>query len=339
MLNFDSFTLVPTYSDITSRSEVDISSIINGVRSNLPIINANMLSLCTPNMVSKLYNYNTFSSYHRFFDCIDTKKQTIISIIENNIEKTQSLKKDNELDTFLERFYISLGTKMSEEVPFIDWLYINGIRNVIIDVNHGHHIMVKEMIGFIKSSYPDMIIMAGNVCSVDGISYLRDCGADIIKVGNSFGFSCSTIKATGFGVNSIHAAKEFREKTSDWDTALCMDGGIREVADIAKALIWGNIVMCGKLLAGCDESFGERKMINGECFKEYYGNASFQCKKIINQDHIKNIEGVTKFVPYTGSIDNELRSIKEGLQSAFSFVGARNLQEYQAKAVGQILML
>ena len=106
MLNFDSFTLVPTYSDITSRSEVDISSTINGVRSNLPIINANMLSLCTPDMISKLYNYNTFSSYHRFFDSVDTKKQTIISIIEKNIEKTQSLKKDSELDTFFERFYV-----------------------------------------------------------------------------------------------------------------------------------------------------------------------------------------------------------------------------------------
>lgn len=339
MLNFDSFTLVPTYSDIYSRGEVDVSSTINGVRSSLPIINANMLSLCTPCMISRLYNHNTFSSYHRFFNSLDDRKQTIVSIIENNIEKSNILKTDLELDSFFQRFYVSLGTKMSEECDFVDWLYINGIKNVIIDVNHGHHVMVKDMIRFIKDNYIDMNVMAGNVCSVDGISYLSDCGADIIKVGNSFGFSCSTIKASGFGISSIHAAKEYREKTGNWDTNLCMDGGIREVADIAKALIWGNVVMIGKLFAGCDESFGNNKIVNGEMFKEYYGNASFQCKKIINQDHVKNIEGVTKLVPYVGCIDDVLKSIKEGLQSAFSFVGARNLSEYQSKTINQILMV
>ena len=320
MLTFNSFVLVPSLSNIMSRKEVDISTKMCGMTSELPIINANMHSICTFEMIDKIDKNNSFSSYHRFFSNKYERKDML--------EKCYPSRKN---------IFISIGTK-KEEYDFIDSLYELGFRNVIIDVNHGHHTMVADVLQYIKKTHKDIIVMAGNVSSSDGIKFLRDYGADIIKIGNSFGFSCTTIKASGFGVHPIHVAREYRN-TGDWDTPLCIDGGIKEVADIAKSLIWGNIVMVGKMLAGCDESNG-RKIVNDKgSFVEYYGNASVTTKKIAENNHIKYIEGTTKLVPYNGPMSMILDSIKEGVQSAFSFVGARNLKEFQENAKNQILFV
>jgi IMP dehydrogenase len=235
--------------------------------------------------------------------------------------------------------WMSLGTK-EEEHEFINWLYDNKIYKVIIDVNHGHHKAVKDMIVWIKKNYPGMTIMAGNVSSSEGIAFLKDAGADIIKIGNSFGASCTTIKATGFGVHPMHVAKAYREDTNDWDIPLCLDGGIRDVADIVKCLIYGNLVMLGKMFAGCDESGCEKVVSNYTLYKRYFGNASL-LTKVINapnlENHVRYIEGKSTLVESTGRLDNTMYSIIDGIRSGFSFVGARNLDEFQRIAPKQIL--
>jgi len=319
MFTFDSITLVPGYSEINSRSEVDISTTIKGVKSAVPVINANMHAICTPEMMFSLSENNTFCSYHRFFKNPEHRTQTL---------KTVKLNTKNEL------FFPSIGVQQ-DDYKLIDELAAIGFKNVIVDVNHGHHIKVKKIVQHIKNKYPDFIVMAGNVSTNDGISFLKDCGADIIKVGNSFGFSCTTLPSTGFGVHAFHAAKTYREKTGDWDIAICIDGGIREISDIAKSLIYANMVMIGKLFAGTKQSHG--KFITGTT-KEYYGNASVVTKEASNS-HVKYIEGGIKQVNYIGEVDDLLRIIKEGLQSSFSFVGAANLEEYQRKAANNILEL
>ncbi len=335
MLTFDSFTLIPTYSDINSRNEVNLSTKIktnqisdikfNSLSSELPIINANMHSICTPEMIHNISNiYNSFSSYHRFFKTMNERKNALKTLSE-----------------YKQKMFVSLGAK-SNEYDFFSYMYDEGFKNIIIDVNHGHHKNVEKFIKYIKSNslYDDVTIMAGNVSSIDGIKFLRDAGATIIKIGNSFGFSCTTLKASGFGVHPIHTAKQYRETTGDYDTILCLDGGIKEVADIAKSLIWVDMVMIGKILAGCDESNSKKICLDGNTFyKEYYGNASIKTKQIDEENHVRYIEGTTTCVPYSGPVNKTLTSIKEGLQSAFSFVGARNLSEYQIKAAKQILYI
>jgi len=322
MLTFDSFTLIPTYSDVESRNDVDVSTEICGVKSDIPIINANMLSICSDNMIAALNKNNIFSSYHRFFTSPENRNETILSLKE-----------------FKDKMFVSIGIK-KEEYDYVFKLYKAGFKNVLIDVNHGHHKMVKYMIKHIKDNCPNMLVMAGNVSSVDGILFLQDAGADVIKIGNSFGFSCSTLKATSFGCHPIHVAKTFREMYPFNGSKLCLDGGIRGVGDIAKSLIFGDMVMLGKMFAGCDESFG-KTIITGELkkMKEYYGNASKKTKEVIDGgNHVRYIEGTTKLVSCIGPIQNTLQSIKDGLKSAYSFVGARTIKEYQEKAKHQILM-
>ncbi len=324
MITFDSFTLIPQYSDINSRNEVDLSTSICNINIELPIINANMLSICTPDMINTLSNkFNSFSSYHRFFDSVETKKATVMNISKINKDK----------------FWMSIGTK-EEECDFINWLYNNDINNVILDVNHGHHKMVGNMIKFIKDNHPSMKIMAGNVSSTDGIKYLKDCGADLIKCGNSYGFSCTTARSTGVGVHPLHTIKEYREETNDWTTLLVPDGGIKDVADIAKCLIWGNVVMLGAMFAGSDESYGTKIYVNGSFKKEYYGNASAKTKMVSNdENHVKFIEGTTKLVDCTGPLSKTINGISDGLKSAFSFMNARNIKEYQHKVINSNAIL
>ena len=319
MITFDSITLVPGYSEISSRSEVDVSTTIKGVKSNIPIINEIMHAVCSPHMIKALDKANVFSSYHRFFS---NEK------IRNNTLKDELVTINKDL------FFPSVGVQ-SSDYEFVDWLIDNGFKNLIVDVNHGHHIKVKHIIEYITKKSSTITIMAGNVSTNDGIKFLADAGADIIKVGNSFGFSCTTLPSTGFGVHPLHAAKTYREETGDWDTALCIDGGVKNVSDIAKSLIYSDIVMLGKMFAGTTESNG--KFITGQT-KEYYGNASAMTKEMSN-NHVKYIEGGVRTVPWVGNVENLLTIIEEGLQSAFSFVGASNLSEYQTRAVKNILEL
>jgi hypothetical protein len=172
MLTFDSITLVPAYSEIRSRSTIDLSFSIKGRTSQLPIINANMLAICSKNLVKSLTDdYQTFASYHRFFKTEEEKISTL-RLIEMTL-LSPSL------------FWASIGVQ-DYDYPFVEELIKHNIKNIIVDVNHGHHILVGKMLDFIRKNFSDdILIMAGNVSSNDGIKYLLDHGADIIKIGNS----------------------------------------------------------------------------------------------------------------------------------------------------------
>ena len=328
MLTFDDFTITPQYSDIESRSQVNISTTISDITSDLPIINSNMLAICTPEMIIKLINdYNTFASYHRFFESDEIRKAKLLQIQKVIKEERRN------------KFFISIGTK-KEEYDFVEWLIDNHFTSIIIDVNHGHHKMVADMLKYIKTKFQDTTVMSGNVSTTSGIKFLADNGADIIKVGNSGGSVCSTRTMTSVYVHSFHAVKQYRDDTKDNNTCLIVDGGVRDVSDIAKSLIYANAAMLGKMMAGCNESYGTKVDTNGASFKEFYGNASAKTKQSVTEDgHISHVEGVTKLIPCTGPMKNILKDIREGLQSAFSFVGARNVQEYKENVQKSILMI
>lgn len=326
MLTFDSFTLIPTYSDIESRNEVDVSTDIFNIKSELPVINANMLSICSKDMIDVLYKNNTISSYHRFFNSKENRNNATF-----------------DLKDYKDKLFISIGTK-KEEYDYVADLYETGYKNVIIDVNHGHHKMVGDIIKYIKDNFSDMTVMAGNVSSVDGILFLQDAGTDISKIGTAFGYVCTTIKQSGFGCHPIDTAikyNNFVQYSNYKKSTLCIDGGIKNVSDIAKSLIYADLVMLGNMFAGCNESFGKKIITDkGLEYKEYFGNASIKTKQVVNdKNNIKYIEGTTKLVQTTGPLQNTLNSIKEGLQSSFSFIGARSIKEYQEKAKNQILMV
>lgn len=306
--------IVPTHSDIESRTDVVLNSKLGSISLKLPVISANMKTVTGPAMVKSMAKSGGLGILHRF------------ESVEDNIEhfcKCQDYVSNDLIG-------VSVGVKESEKFR-IDKLLEYGAINICVDVAHGYNDNVKRMIKWIRNNNKDNItIIAGNVATPDGASQLLDWGADIIKVGIGPGSVCETRRNTGIGVPQLHALEKIRYAIDD--KPMIADGGIRNTGDIPKALVYANAVMVGAILAGTIETPGKVYRSDGDLidrtfYKVYGGSASAE-----NKGENKFVEGKIKIVPFKGHVKYILKEIEEGIQSAFSYVGARNLYEFREKA-------
>jgi IMP dehydrogenase len=206
-----------------------------------------------------------------------------------------------------------------------------------IDVAHGHHILMQEMISWVRSNYDNEVrIIAGNVATGQGAYDLLKWGADIVKVGIGPGRGCTTRKNTGVGVPQVSALMDVRRVVGP-DACIISDGGITCSGDVSKALLFANAVMIGSHIAGTSESPGH--VFRGEddvLYKVYGGSASAQSKTGNGQEN-KFVEGITITVPFRGKVKYILREIKEGVQSALSYSGVDNLDDFRSYAEFRII--
>ena len=150
-----------------------------------------------------------------------------------------------------------------------------GVDVLCVDTAHGHHIAVAEMVKRVKSSYPDVEVIAGNVATAAAVRALAEAGADAVKVGIGPGSICTTRVVAGVGVPQITAIMQCAEEAARHDLPVIADGGIKYSGDIAKAIAAGaETAMIGSLLAGCEESPGELVLYEGRSFKVYRGMGS-----------------------------------------------------------------
>jgi len=318
-LTYDDVVLVPQYSEIPTRNDIDMSTTLAGMRLQLPVISANMDTVTTDTMCEVMFNSGGIGILHRF-----APDDVIISWIEKLVEKKIV-------------FGASVGADRNDD-HLLKLMLGKGVQIVCIDVAHGHHLKVKQRIRYIKSFNSDSIIMAGNVCTREGAMFLADAGADIVKVGIGSGSLCTTRLATGCGVPQLTAIVEAcRARERYQDLAIVADGGIRNPGDVVKALAAGaDAVMIGNLLAGTKAAPGEVVTLGSfqrpNIFKHYRGSASMACKMQNGQDP-KFIEGTTSLVAYRGKVESVLHPIADGLRSGMSYVGAVNIAELKQKAV------
>lgn len=316
MNDYNTISIIPSFSNIKSREEVDISTTLGPLKLTLPIISANMRTITGPAMVNAMCISGGLGILHRF------------DSIEQNIEDFKTC--INEYELPFNRVGVSIGVNQ-EGYSRLDSLMNEHTKIVTIDVAHGHHILVKEMIEHIKKEYDkDIIIIAGNVATPDGAYDLFAWGAHIIKVGIGPGFACTTRRNTGVGIPQLEAIQNIREKYS---MPLISDGGIKTVGDIAKTLAIGaDGVMVGAILAGTTETPGKvypddsTDLVNRTFYKVYGGSSSAQ-----NQGENRFVEGRVQTIPFKGRVKYILKEIKEGLQSSFSYCGARNIKEFREK--------
>jgi IMP dehydrogenase len=217
-----------------------------------------------------------------------------------------------------------------------------GLDVVVIDTAHGHSDMVLKAIERVKSTYPTLPLIAGNVVTAAGTRDIIAAGADAVKVGVGAGSICTTRVVAGAGMPQLSAIMDCATEAARHDVPVIADGGIKYSGDIVKALAAGaETVMLGGLLAGLDESPGEMVLFEGRRFKDYRGMGSEGALQGFGADRYgtgqgrasgKAVpEGIEGRVPYKGSLHAYLFQMMGGLRSGMGYVGARDLADLRQK--------
>ncbi|MFN3598918.1 MAG: IMP dehydrogenase [Aquificaceae bacterium] len=216
-----------------------------------------------------------------------------------------------------------------------------GVDVIAIDTAHGHSKRVLETIELIKSHYPELQVIAGNVATGEATLDLIKAGADAVKVGVGPGSICTTRIVAGVGVPQLTAIRWAYEVAKEYYVPIIADGGIKYSGDIVKALAMGaSAVMLGNLLAGTEEAPGETVYYQGRAYKVYRGMGSLgammsrRSADRYGQDKLEKFvpEGIEGRVPYRGRLSDVIYQLVGGLRSGMGYVGAKNLQELVQRA-------
>lgn len=206
---------------------------------------------------------------------------------------------------------------------------------IAIDTAHGHTEKVMTIVRKIKSLYPNVPIIAGNVATPEGTKALIDNGADIVKVGMGPGSICTTRIIAGMGVPQITAIMNCAEMADKLGKTIIGDGGIKYSGDVVKGIAAGaNAIMIGSLVAGTLESPGELEIFQGRSFKVYRGMGSIGAMesgsrdRYFQEDAKKLVpEGVEGRVPYRGSVSDVIFQLVGGIRSGMGYCGKKNIDE------------
>ena len=225
----------------------------------------------------------------------------------------------------------------------VEALVASGADVICVDTAHGHSKNVIQVVEHVKSKFKDVILVAGNVVTAEGTNELMDRGADVVKVGVGPGSICTTRVIAGVGVPQISAIIKCAAAAKKRKKTIIADGGIKFSGDITKALALGaNTVMIGNLLAGAEEAPGETILYQGRTYKMYRGMGSIEAMMRGSKDRYGQMdtseldklvpEGIEGKVPYKGSASGIIHQLIGGLKSGMGYLGAKNIDELQAKA-------
>jgi IMP dehydrogenase len=314
-LCFDDILLVPQNSDIESRRLIDLrgglSGTTPGIALSVPLIAAPMDTVCEYEMAVAMRQQGGLGILHRYMD-ID--KQVI------------QFKMASAYGALLGAAIGATGDYLQRAHRLVT----AGCKVLLIDTANGHSKYAIDAVKAVSKAFPNVHIMAGNVSTYEGFARLQDAGAHSIRVGIGGGSVCTTRLVSGHGVPTLASIMDIRERIPYGEGAsLIADGGIRTAGDAAKALAAGaDVLMVGSMLAGTDEAPGE--LVDGK-FKRFRGMAS-EASQIDFKGSSSVVEGISTLVPYKGSVKGVIDNLVDGLGSALSYSGAKNLKEFYENA-------
>lgn len=320
-LTFDDVTIVPRKSRINSREECDTTTKLSrNINLKTPIIGSPMDTVTEWRMAEALSDLGGIGFIHRFMSIEDQVDQIQMMRADSRVGGTIGAKGD-----YLERAKALEGA---------------GAEVLLIDVAHGHHLLLYEALQELKATI-NIDIIAGSVSTYQGTLELLNWGADGVRVGQGNGSLCETRIKTGCGVPQVTALLEAQRALVDYlhpnqnllsknRPSIISCGGIRVPGDLAKAMVAGaDAVILGSLLAGTKEAPGDIMRMgdwpNEQLFKSYRGSASLEAKKARGEAE-KNIEGNSKLIPYKGKVKRIFNDLMDGLKSAMSYTGAKDMQ-------------
>lgn len=320
-LDFCDVLLMPKRSTLDSRSKVDVTRTFRfkyskEMYTGTPIVAANMDSIGTIEMALAFKRYNMAVALHKFYDA-----KTLIAYYQSEEKNSHT-------------FY-SMGITKEDLEKFKHVVFGCGTvqpKYVCIDVANGYNRKFVSFVEEIRTLYPNVVIMAGNVVTPDMVYDLLERGADIVKVGIGPGSVCTTRKMTGVGFPQLSAILECQDAAHGANGLICGDGGIVVPGDFAKAFAAGSdFVMAGGIFAGHTECGGE---IILDCWDEpitmrFYGMSSHEAmdKHYGGKVNYRASEGKVVNVPYKGPVSNTIEEILGGLRSCCTYIGACRLKD------------
>jgi IMP dehydrogenase len=306
-LTYDDIQLIPAYSGIDSRQNIDLTTqLTTNYKIRVPFVASPMDTVCDSEMAIAMAELGGIGCIHRF--------NTIQEEAEHVLKVTNGVKNK---DWFTPHVMAAVGAN-GDYLERAQELVKAGANIILIDVAHGFHTFVRDALMRLKKELPSNVdIIAGNVATAKAAQSLREWGADAIRVGIGGGSLCTTRIKTGFGVPNVTSLEDCARAIT---VPILACGGIRSSGDIAKALAVGaNSVILGSLIAGTKEAPGAIIEKSNGLYKRYRGAASLATR---------NVEGESTIVPFKGKVKFVVDGLTDGLRSALSYAGARNLEEF-----------
>lgn len=313
-LTFDDVLIMPKRSDVRSRRDPSLRSRLTKTRSlEIPIISANMDTVTGPEMAIAMHNLGGLGILHRF------------ASIEDQVAMVEKVKASG-------ASLISASIGVGDESKARSKALVEaGVNVVTIDIAHGHSVQMMETMKWLKDTYPQIEIIAGNMAMPEAARDLIEAGADAIKVGIGPGSMCTTRIITGCGVPQLTAIALCAEIAESYDVPVIADGGIKTSGDIVKAFAAGaSTVMLGSMLSGTLETPGELKA--GK--KQYRGMAS-KAAQVSWRGGVPEgmaAEGESTMVPVKGHAKDVVLEITGGIRSGMSYINATSVAEIREKA-------
>lgn len=217
----------------------------------------------------------------------------------------------------------------------VDALVKAKVDAIVIDTAHGHSANVLNVVKMVRSSYPEIQIIAGNVATADATEDLIKAGVNAVKVGIGPGSICTTRVVAGIGVPQVTAIMESYSAAKKYGVPIIADGGIKYSGDITKSIAAGaNVCMMGSIFAGTDESPGDFELFQGRKYKVYRGMGSISAMENGSKDryfqtNAKKLvpEGVEGRVAYKGTVEDTVYQLIGGLRSGMGYCGTKTIEE------------
>jgi GMP reductase len=318
-LGFKDVLIRPKRSTLKSRGQVSLERSFTcrhtgKIWKGVPIMAANMDTVGTFEMAIALAQHKAFTAIHKHYSIAQWASfmQTAPQDIAQHIAVSTGSGKDDAAKL----------KAIMEQCPTLEF--------ICIDVANGYSEHFVDFVKRTRSTFPDKIILAGNVVTGEMVEELLLAGADIIKVGIGPGSVCTTRVKTGVGYPQLSAIVECADAAHGLKGQIISDGGCKVPGDVAKAFGAGaDFVMLGGMLAGHDESGGELIEKNGEKYKQFYGMSSETAmnKYAGGVAEYRASEGKTVAVKYRGSVNDTMQDLLGGVRSTCTYVGAQSLKE------------
>ena len=340
-LTYDDIQLVPAFSNIKSRTNINLKTMLSRRYGLLnPIVASPMDTVCEFDMALKMAQLGGVGCIHRFMSIThqcDIVEELYTAIHHERVNEPSIAEAWGVMydDWHGEINHVPIMAAIGVQDEDKDRalaLVESGANVLLIDVAHGDHQNVIDMIHWCKTQ-DDLVmvdIIAGNIATQSAAETLLAYGADGLRVGIGGGSLCTTRIKTGFGVPNVTSLEEVLKVSG---VPVMADGGIRSSGDMSKALAIGaETVMLGSLLAGTDESPGKILETPKGLYKRYRGSASLETK-VTHGQQARNVEGESTTIPYKGGVKFIVNGLLDGVKSALSYAGAENLKNFYPKYV------